>query len=91
MTNNYTNDDGMGMSLVNHTHFASGVATLSAGAVTVNTPAITANSRVFLTCQSLSGTLGLLRISARIPGVSFTITSLSVLDASTVAWMIIEP
>lgn len=92
MSSNYTDSTGLGFSLLNHTHTAqAGTVTLSGGTATVNTPAITANSVVFLTCQSLSGTLGILRISARVPGVSFTITSLSILDTSVVGWLITEP
>lgn len=69
-----------------------GTATLSAGTVTVNTTKVTANSRIFLTVNG--GTLtnvGTVYISARSAGTSFTISSVNVLDASDVAWIIIEP
>lgn len=62
-----------------------------AGTVTVSTTKVTANSRVFLTAQNTGGTPGALRISARTPGTSFTITSTSGTDTSTVAWWIVEP
>lgn len=68
-----------------------GVATLVTGAATVNTSAVTATSRIFLTVQTAGGTQGFLRISARNAGVSFTITSTSASETSTVAWLIVEP
>lgn len=68
-----------------------GVVTLVAGAATVLTTSVTANSRIFLTSQLDGGTVSFLRISARIPGTSFVITSGSVADISTVAYQIFEP
>jgi len=68
-----------------------GTAVLSAGTATVNTTAVTANSRIFVTNQALCGTAGFLRISARTAGTSFTITSSSGTDTSTVAWLLVEP
>jgi hypothetical protein len=70
-----------------------GIATLVAGTVTVATTKVTANSRIFLTRQTTAGTLGTsIDVTARVAGTSFTITSNgSVLDTSTVAWMIVEP
>ena len=74
------------------TNAISGLATLSSGTVTVSTTKVTANSRIYLTING--GTLanvGTPYISARVAGTSFTITSTNVLDASNVAWFIIEP
>lgn len=68
-----------------------GRATLVGGTVTVNTTAVSANSEVFLTCQTPGGTPGFLRVSARVAGTSFTILSSSGTDTSVVAWMIVEP
>lgn len=68
-----------------------GVVTLTAGAATVSTTAVTANSRIFLTSQVDGGTPGFLRVSARTAGTSFTITSSSGTDTSTVAYEIVEP
>ena len=68
-----------------------GAATLVAGTVTVNNTAVTANSRIFLCCQTPGGTPGFLRVSARVAGTSFTILSSSGTDTSTVAWLIVEP
>lgn len=83
---------GNGISIKEGTNATMGTATLSSGTVTVNTTAVTANSRIFLTVNG--GTLtnvGSTYISARSAGTSFTITSTNVLDASNVAWIIIEP
>lgn len=70
---------------------AMGTATLAGGTATVSTTKITASSRVFLTAQSTGGTPGALRVSARTAGTSFTITSSSGTDTSTVGWLIMEP
>lgn len=66
-------------------------AAMTAGSITVSTTAVTANSRIFLTAQNTGGTAGALRVSARVAGTSFTITSTSGTDTSTVAWFITEP
>ncbi len=68
-----------------------GVATLVAGAVVVANTKVTANSRIFPASQADGGTPGSLRISARTPGTSFTITSSSNTDTSVVAYIIVEP
>jgi hypothetical protein len=62
-----------------------------AGAVTVANTSVTADTRIFLTAQSLAGTAGALAVSARTPGTGFTITSSSTTDKSLVAWMLVEP
>lgn len=83
---------GNGILIKEGTNATMGTATLSAGTVTVNTTAVTANSRIFLTVNG--GTLtnvGSTYISARTAGTSFAISSTNVLDASQVAWIIIEP
>jgi hypothetical protein len=69
-----------------------GVATLASGTVVVSTPAVTANSRILLTTQSL-GTVTVpsaLCVSARTPGTSFTILASVLTDTSVVAWELIE-
>jgi hypothetical protein len=68
-----------------------GATALTAGAATVSTTAVTASSRIFLTCNTPGGTPGFLRVSARTAGTSFTITSSSGSDTSTVAWLLLEP
>ena len=70
-----------------------GTATLSAGTVTVNTTAVTANSRIFLTIQSL-GTVTVpkaIAVTALTANNAFTITSADATDTSVVAWVILEP
>lgn len=68
-----------------------GVATLVAGTVTVANTSVTANSRIFLTSQSDGGKPGFLRVSSRVAGESFTMTSSSPCDISVVAYEIFEP
>jgi hypothetical protein len=70
-----------------------GTATLSGGTVVVNTTKVTANSRIFLTVQSLGTVLvpQSIGVTARSAGASFTITSAGATDTSVVAWYIIEP
>jgi hypothetical protein len=69
----------------------SGTAVLVAGTVTVNDASITADSRILLTTNAPGGTPGWAHVSARSVGVSFTITSSSATDTSTVAYFILEP
>lgn len=68
-----------------------GVATLVAGTVVVANTSVTATSRILLSGQNSSGTHGELTVSARVPGVSFTIISVSVLDTRDIAFEIFEP
>lgn len=70
---------------------AMGTALLVGGSKVVANTRVTANSRIFLTSQVDGGTPGWLRISARTAGTSFTITSSSGTDTSTVAYEIVEP
>lgn len=82
---------GKGLRVKEGSNAKMGTAVLVAGSAVVSTTAVTANSRIFLTNQLLGGTAGFLRISARTAATSFTITSSSGSDTSTVAWMIVEP
>lgn len=68
-----------------------GVATLVAGTVTVNNTSITANSRIFLTAQAGVLNIGVVSVTSRVVGASFTITSLNALDTRTIAYQIFEP
>lgn len=68
-----------------------GADVLVGGTVTVNNTRVTVDSRIFLTAQDNSGDVGSVSISARVAGTSFTISSTSVTDTSTIAWLIIEP
>jgi hypothetical protein len=84
---------GNGLKIAEGANAKMGTATLVAGTVTVNTTAVTANSRIFLTAQTL-GTIArpaAVGVTARTAGVAFTITSGDVADTSTVAWLIVEP
>lgn len=81
------------LSLIEGSNASMGVVTLSGGTTTVNTTRVTANSRIFLTVQSL-GTVTVatpIAVTARTASTSFTITSSDVTDTSVVAWMIVEP
>jgi hypothetical protein len=83
---------GNGIKIKEGTNATMGNATLSGGSVVVSTTKVTANSRIFITDQGGTITnLGILYISARTAGTSFTISSSNVLDASNVSWLIIEP
>jgi hypothetical protein len=69
-----------------------GVVTLTTGGTTlVSNSAVGSSSRIFLTSQADGGTPGWLRVSDRVPGTSFTITSSSSTDTSSVAYEIFEP
>lgn len=68
-----------------------GTAVLAAGTVVVANNSVTATSRIFLTSQADGGTPGFIRVSTRTAGTSFTITSSSNTDTSTIAYEIFEP
>jgi hypothetical protein len=68
-----------------------GRAVLAAGTVVVANTSVTANTEVFATTQIPGGTPGAVYCSARNPGVSFTLTSTSGADTSTVGYHLIEP
>lgn len=82
---------GKGLRVAEGSNAKQGAAVLTGGAATVANTSVTANSRIFLTSQADGGTPGFLRVSARTAGTSFTITSSSGTDTSTVAYEIIEP
>jgi hypothetical protein len=82
---------GAGVKVAEGANCKQGVATLVAGTVTVANTAVTANSRILLTVNTPGGTVGSPYVSARVPGTSFTITSTSAADTSTVAYEIFEP
>lgn len=81
---------GKGLSVKTGTNAKIGTAVLVAGTVTVANTSVTANSRIFLTSNVDGGTVGAVRVSAKVVGTSFTITSLSAIDTSTIAWYIVE-
>ena len=81
---------GKGLAVKEGSNAKQGVATLAAGTVTVANTSVTSTSRILLTSQADGGTPGWLRVSARTAGTSFTITSSSATDTSTVAYQIFE-
>lgn len=82
---------GAGLRVKEGANAKQGTAVLVGGAKTVANTSVTANSRIFLTSNADGGTPGWLRVSARVAGTSFTITSSNALDTSTVAYEIFEP
>jgi hypothetical protein len=84
---------GNGLQVKEGTNARLGTATLASGSATVSTSAVTANSRILLTPQNLSGVTSPqpVGVSARTAGTSFTISSASSSDTSTIGWMIVEP
>lgn len=92
--NTYVSSDmfvGNGIQIKEGTNRRMGVVTLVGGTATVSNTSVTASTRIFLTVQSPGGTLGAVYVSSRVAGTSFTITSLSAIDTSTIAWQLIEP
>lgn len=81
---------GSGIRIAEGANAKQGTATLASGAAVVNNTSVTANSRIFLTAQDNSS-VGILRVSARTAGTSFTITSSIVTDSGVVAYQIFEP
>lgn len=84
---------GKGIYIKEGSNATMGAATLSAGAVTINTTKVTGDSRIILTIQSL-GTVTVpkaIGVTARTAGTSFTVTSSDATDTSIIAWQIVEP
>ncbi len=82
---------GKGLQVAEGSNAKQGTVALVAGSKVVANTSVTASSRIFVTSQADGGTPGWLRITARTPGTSFTITSSSGTDTSTVAYEIFEP
>lgn len=85
------NNPGRGVRVAEGANAKQGTATLVAGSVVVANTSVTANSRIFLTSQADGGAPGFLRVSARVAGTSFTVTSSSGTDTSTFAYEMFEP
>lgn len=85
------NTAGNGLYVKQGANATHGVSTLVGGTVVVSTTKVTANSNIFLTCNTQGGTPGFLRVSARTASTSFTILSSSGTDTSVVGWLIVEP
>lgn len=68
-----------------------GQATLGAGTATVATTAVSASSRIFLTCAVVGGTQGILSVGTITASTSFVINSSNGADTSTVNWIIFDP
>lgn len=84
---------GKGVRVKEGSNAKQGVATLVLGTVVVANTSVTANSRIFLTVQSL-GTVTVpsaLAVSARTASTSFTILASDLTDTSVVAYEIFEP
>lgn len=82
---------GKGLRVKEGSNAKMGTATLVAGTVTVNTTAVTANSRIFVFVQTPGGTQGFLSVANRVAGTSFDILSTDGSETSVVAWILIEP
>jgi hypothetical protein len=67
-----------------------GTAVLATGTATVANAAITANSIIRVSRNTIGGTPGALYISALTASTSFAITSTSALDTSTVYYEILS-
>lgn len=85
------NTAGFGLYVKEGSNAKQGTAVLNGTtAVVVSNTSVTANSRIFLTVNSPSGTVGSPYVSAISANTSFSIKSTSASDASTVAYEIFE-
>jgi hypothetical protein len=82
---------GAGLQIAEGANAKQGTAVLVAGTVTVANTSVTASSRILLTSNLDGGTPGFVRVSSRVAGTSFTITSSNAADTSTIAYEIFEP
>lgn len=82
---------GRGLQVAEGSNAKMGTLTLNgATPVVVSTTAVTANSRIFLTTNTVGGTPGFHWVSDRTADTSFSVTGTAG-DTSVVAWLIIEP
>jgi hypothetical protein len=90
---NFTTIKSTGLSVSEAVNGKQGVATLVAGTKVIANTSITANSRIFLTAQSLGTVVNpsALCVSARVVGASFTIKASQATDTSVIAYEIFEP
>ena len=79
------------VSLLDGSNKRMGQATLVGGTILVANTVVTANTRIILSRANTSGTLGHLYVASRVASTSFTITSSSGTDTSTINWLLIEP
>lgn len=87
---------GSGLLIKEGTNARMGRATLvavllSPSVVTVSNNTVTASTEIFLCSNVPSGGPGVLSVTARTAGVSFTISSSAIGDTSVVSWLLIEP
>lgn len=83
---------GAGFSVKTGSNCKMGTGTLSGGTVTISNTSVTANSVIFLQDTSSSLTnVGVLSVTAKVAGTSFTVSSTSALDTSTFNYIIYEP
>lgn len=68
-----------------------GINALTLGTVTIADTGVTVNSIILTTAQNGGLLGGVLRVSAKVVGVSFTISSSSILDTANIGWIRIEP
>lgn len=91
-TNPQAKTAGNKIKIKSGTNASVGTATLVGGTVTVNTTAVTANSVIILTVQSL-GTVTVatpVAVTAKTAGTSFVITSSDNTDTSTIGYWIFD-
>lgn len=81
---------GQGLAVKEGANAKQGSSVLVAGTVTVANTSVTANSKILLSRSTAGGALGHLSYTV-VAGTSFTITSSSGTDTSTVVWEIVEP
>lgn len=84
-------DAGYGLKIKEGANSKMGVAVLVGGTITVANTSVTASSRIFVSTNIPGGVTGAVYASNILPGTSFDISSTSILDTSTVSWLIVEP
>lgn len=84
------NTAGYGLKVKEGTNAKMGESTLVGGTVTVTNTSVGATSRIFISRRVAGGTVGTMTFTIS-AGTSFTITSSSGTDTSTVQWLIVDP
>lgn len=80
---------GSGIQIKTGSNARAGTAVLVGGTVTVANTSVTANTLIFYSVKTPGGTQGFLSTASSV-GTSFTINSTSIIETSTIVWMLVE-
>lgn len=81
---------GKGLRIKQGSNARAGIATLSAGAVTIANNSVTANTLIILGYHGTPSSPGAVFVHSVTVGTGFVINSTSATDASSISWLLVE-